>query len=221
MDLKRFRENIGTIIKLRPRPKAEGAWVKDSYNEWVVIDEVEDTVFLLKNRSTNHEISLRKDNIREFRSPRFLLLNGQVFLEKGGVVRFEPTTPGLSGPDDLSALLDLPVTIQRSPVYEALNPYVGREVTLWFPPDKSGSEYGSHTCIVEECTPLYVTLVEPGIIIKMPNWIKAPGSSDPVIHSVPETKKSVPLQQLQIAQDTEKNRPLIIIDHALWDRDLF
>ena len=88
MDIKKFRENIGTVLALRPKPKADGAYIKETYNSWIVIEEVVEGTFLLRNTITNHEFHVTVDNMREFRNPAFLILAGQVTLGKNGAVEF-------------------------------------------------------------------------------------------------------------------------------------
>ena len=76
MNLGKFRELIGTVVILRPRPKADAGNLKESLNSWIIIDEVEKNKFTLRNTITNHEFRLTSDNIREFRNPAFVILAG-------------------------------------------------------------------------------------------------------------------------------------------------
>jgi hypothetical protein len=62
MKLKELRGIMGAVVVFRPRPKTNGDLVKESYNSWIVVEEVKEKTFLFKNISTNHEITLGTDN---------------------------------------------------------------------------------------------------------------------------------------------------------------
>jgi hypothetical protein len=148
MDLKRFRENSGTILVIRPRPKADGAYIKESMNQWIFIDEVKDGTFLLKNTITNHQFEVTTDNIREFRNPAFLILAMQVTLGEKGAVTFEPFAPGLKDTDSLSDLVDPATRPWTNSVYQDLKPYEGKFVTLRFP-EKEGWKFGDVEAVLD------------------------------------------------------------------------
>lgn len=125
MNLGKFRELIGTVVILRPRPKVDGGYLKETLNSRIILDEVGKNQFLLKNTITNHEFSLTPDNIREFRSPAFVILAGQTTLKEGGAVEFEPFAPGLKEPESLIHLTDEATRLSGDSVYKALKPHEG------------------------------------------------------------------------------------------------
>jgi hypothetical protein len=151
MNLGKFRELIGTVVILRPRPKVDGGYLKETVNSWIILDEVQKNHFLLRNTITNHELILTQDNIREFRSPAFVILDGQTTLKEGGSVDFEPFAPGLKEPESLTQLIDEETRSSGNSVYQALKPHEGMAVTLRFP-ENGDWKYGDVDATLEKCT---------------------------------------------------------------------
>lgn len=92
MNIDQFRKNLGMRVKIRPvalsrMPDARCYQVDD---DWFIeqIDPVKKTV-KLRNIATDHSRELGADNIREFRTPNFLLLRVQIILE-GDHMHLEP-----------------------------------------------------------------------------------------------------------------------------------
>jgi hypothetical protein len=96
MNVKQFRKMMGKIVVFRPQPKLGTDQLKESHNSWTIVNEVENRVFLFKNKITNHELRLGVDNIDKFQTPNILILRGQATLKDGGKMDFEPSVPGIS-----------------------------------------------------------------------------------------------------------------------------
>ena len=182
--------------------------------------------FLLRNTITNHEFIFTPDNIREFRSPAFVILAGQVSLKEGGKVEFEPFAPGLKEPESLAQLADESTRPPGNSVYEALKPYIGKEVTLRFP-DKGDWKYGTVAAVLDKCTHNYVVVRRPEIIIQMPDWLAsiqnkdAPAEAPSKRRTIPEQATSIPLTFVSVAEDLESKRPMIVVDYSFWDRESY
>jgi hypothetical protein len=98
MNKEQFKKNIGKRLKLRPlvqqrvlsweSPGLGGELLPASDDEWIA-EKMLDSGVDLKNIATGHVITLGFDNIREFRSPDFLLLRCKLTLE-GNQVIIEP-----------------------------------------------------------------------------------------------------------------------------------
>jgi hypothetical protein len=97
MNKEQFKKNIGNRLKLRPPIQRRilphefpglGGEIFTTDDEWIV-ENVSGNGVELRNTATGHVITLGYDNIREFRSPNFLLLRCQLTLE-GNRVIIEP-----------------------------------------------------------------------------------------------------------------------------------
>ncbi|MGH9460196.1 MAG: hypothetical protein ACRD1X_03200 [Vicinamibacteria bacterium] len=91
MNAKQFSKNLGRRVRLRPiakRQLADGTPLPLIDDEWFV-ERIEEHHVVLHNLRTDHILELGFDNIREFRSPQFLLLRCQVTL-RGISVIIEP-----------------------------------------------------------------------------------------------------------------------------------
>lgn len=218
MNLKLFRDNtLGTVVRLLPRPTYKGRPIKQMHNEWLVVQEVRDATFLFQNRNTRHAAELGADNIQEFRSPNLLILRGQLILQDGQQTDFQPTAQGLADTEGLDALIERSQWGQARSVYDALKPHEGEMVTLRFP-DKGGSKFGSEEVLLDKCTPHYITLRRPELVIELPEWAR--GHSGPrSFPKIPQKIASLPLQHIAIAEDVEHNRPLVMFDHSFWEQD--
>ena len=84
MNLKQLRKQLGTNLKLRPMPQridANRQRLADSDDYWRlerVLDQP--PAVELENIHTNHVLRLQPDNVKEYRSPDFLILRCQVFV---------------------------------------------------------------------------------------------------------------------------------------------
>jgi hypothetical protein len=106
VNTEQLKKNVNQRLRLRPQPRvvrsttltvsaltSDGPrYAKNTVNtdyEWLLVRVTADGV-TLRCDYTSHELTLGPDNVREFRTPNFLLLKGQVILEQDGV-RFEPS----------------------------------------------------------------------------------------------------------------------------------
>jgi hypothetical protein len=91
MNAQQLRKNLGQRLKLRPvarRQLANGTPLGPVDDEWFV-QSIKEQQVELYNMRTGHILDLGFDNIREYRSPNFLLLRCQVIL-RGASRRFIP-----------------------------------------------------------------------------------------------------------------------------------
>jgi hypothetical protein len=235
MNLGKFRELIGTVVILRPRPKVDGAYLKESVNSWIILDEVEKNQFLLKNTITNHEFRLTPDNIREFRSPGFVILAGQTTLKEGGAVEFEPFAPGLKESESLTQLTDEATRPSGNSVYQALKPYEGMAVTLRFP-EKGDWKYGDVDATLDKCTQNYIVVRRAEFESQMPGWMASLQTRLQTGHipaqlvevaeaaignprTIPEQAASIPMTFVSVAEDLDHKRPMIVFDYSFWERE--
>lgn len=109
MNLSRMAGNIGRQLKLRPIPHRvapDGSHLPPRDDSWLLLDVLKSPDRLrLQNLQTSHTVELQPDNIREYRSPEFLVLRCQLTITKTDVL-IEPlvpiTTPPGVAPDDWS-----------------------------------------------------------------------------------------------------------------------
>lgn len=148
-------------------------------------------------------------------------------MKDGGQVEFEPFSPGISDRDDIEALADEVRQLKGNIVYTELISHVGEMVTIRFP-EKDGWKFGTVEAILEKCTPNFITVREPAIVIALPGWMaslqeRLPGISEgtmlPKSRTIPEYAASVPLAFISVAEDVKNKRPLIVFDHSFWDRE--
>jgi len=87
MNLKQLANCIGTEYRLRPLPlfvDADGTELEQEDRFWLLEDIPEEPVRLrLVCRETDHVVELQPDNVREYRSPDFLLLRCQLTARVG------------------------------------------------------------------------------------------------------------------------------------------
>ena len=213
MNLVNFREMIGSIVVFRPRPKVGSGLLKDSHNSWIIVDEVEDRVFMFKNTITNHQFQLGEDNVDKFQTPRFLILRGQVILKDAGETEFEPFSPGIMEDYSLSELVDETSQKRTDQTYQELKGYVGKKITVRFP-SREGMTFGSGEVILDKCTPLFITVRQPMREIRPPDWAIPLGQS---YMPIPEKIASVPLDVVKVAEDIERSRPMVFFDYSYWN----
>ncbi len=105
MNIEQLKKNVGQLLRLRPHPllvegygstvstlssdgpRYEKFGTRTDY-DWR-LEEVTMKAVTLVCRYTGHRATLGPDNVREYRSPNFLLLKCQLILE-GDQVRIEP-----------------------------------------------------------------------------------------------------------------------------------
>jgi len=84
MNLRQLKKQLGTTLKLRPLPIRIGPdneRLPDSDDQWRLEEILEEPPRLrLLNISTNHVLEIQPDNVKEYRSPHFLLLRCQLTL---------------------------------------------------------------------------------------------------------------------------------------------
>lgn len=82
MNTQQLRKLIGKPLRLRPLPwrfSQSGQRLISRDDQWT-LEGVTRTQVLLKNASTGHNAEIGHDNVREFRTPDFLLLRCQVIV---------------------------------------------------------------------------------------------------------------------------------------------
>lgn len=105
MNAEQLKKNVGQLLRLRPQPvvskgfrlnvgvltsggrRLEAHVVKTDY-DWL-LENVSNQGVTLHCLYTGHTITLGADNVREYRSPNFLILKCQLTLD-GNAVRVEP-----------------------------------------------------------------------------------------------------------------------------------
>lgn len=96
MNLKQLRNHLGTTLRLRPLPirMAEGQVELPPLDDLWRLEDVlaKPSRVMLVNTHTGHVATLQYDNVREFRSPDFLLLRCQLTLTPL-TVELEPLAP--------------------------------------------------------------------------------------------------------------------------------
>ncbi|HKW94038.1 MAG TPA: hypothetical protein VJX92_19265 [Methylomirabilota bacterium] len=105
MNTEQLRKNVGQLLRLRPMPKLVQRWGAEvsvltseepRYKKETVgtdydwrLEKVEKNEVVLHCIHTDHRVTLGTDNVREYRTPHFLLLRCQLTLQ-GDEVRIEP-----------------------------------------------------------------------------------------------------------------------------------
>src|SRR5687768_876704 len=93
MNLEQMRKNVGRQLRIRPiaqRLENNGSLLPAIDDKWTL-----DTILSapsrlrLSNTRTGHFVELEPDNVREYRSPDFIILRCQVSISAYGV-RIEP-----------------------------------------------------------------------------------------------------------------------------------
>ena len=91
MNWDQLRKLIGKPLRLRSqllRIAQTGQRLHPRDDQWT-LEKADRREVLLKNQSTGHNLTLGSDNVREFRTPDFLLLRCQVIV-RGPRVLIEP-----------------------------------------------------------------------------------------------------------------------------------
>ena len=105
MNTEQLKTNVGELLRLRPIPKLVQRWGAEvsvltseepRYTKETVgtdydwrLEKVEKGEVVLYCIHTDHRLTLGADNVREYRTPNFLMLRCQLTLE-GDTIRIEP-----------------------------------------------------------------------------------------------------------------------------------
>ena len=108
MNAEQLKKNVGQLLRLRPYPRFDYDYRfvpplyartsdgprhveqgQDADYDWR-LDEVTASAVKLVCPFTGHKVTLGNDNVKEYRSPNFLILKCQLIVE-GRQVRIEPT----------------------------------------------------------------------------------------------------------------------------------
>lgn len=103
MNVDQLKKNVGSAVRLRPLPQrvnhlTGGALLPEDDN-WTIV-RIEGSAVRLQNHRTAHVVDLGNDNIREFRTPDFLLLRCQLTLTGTDVVIEPVVGAGVAGDVD-------------------------------------------------------------------------------------------------------------------------
>jgi hypothetical protein len=83
-----LKKNVGQALRLRPTPRIR-VWITEPHDyPWRLVAVTDDGV-TLHCEHTGHTTTLGNDNVREFRTPDFLMLRCQLTLD-GDKVHIEP-----------------------------------------------------------------------------------------------------------------------------------
>jgi len=193
-----------------PRPTIKGLPVREDYNQWLVVDEVSEGSFLFQNRHSNHEVQIGFDSIREYRSPAIMILRGSLTLMDNGKCEFEPSAPGLAEPT-MEDMVDRKKWSESRSTYEALKGFVSQPITVRGRTEGGGTE----EVVLEKCTPHNVVICRPQIIISKPEWMTDITPGYPMTFPpIPEKRISVSLENIQITEDVDHNRPVITFESS-------
>jgi hypothetical protein len=88
MNAGQLKKNVGQHVQLRPKvmrraPTGEPLRFRD--DKWS-IERVDEKGVTIHNISTGHAVTLENDNVREYRTPDFLILRCQLTLQVNCVV---------------------------------------------------------------------------------------------------------------------------------------
>jgi len=103
MNLSQLNKQVGTNLRLRPLPIRIGTdgvslpQIDDQWHLERILDKP--SRIRLINIATGHFIELQPDNVREYRSPDFLILRCQLTI-KGPNIKIEPITGNQGTPTD-------------------------------------------------------------------------------------------------------------------------
>ncbi len=137
MNLSHMSKNVGRQLRLRPIPHRvapDGLHLQQRDDHWLLNDILKAPDRLqLQNIQTGHVIELQPDNVREYRSPDFLVLRCQLIVTNTDIL-IEPltplTTPPGVAPDDWARVERLmPALLDEMRNDLAASPS-GREVVL-------------------------------------------------------------------------------------------
>ena len=207
MNLKEFREKVeGTTVRLLPKPKYNDLPILDSRNVWLVIRTDEETAWAFQNTTTQHEVTLARDHIRDFRTPNDVILRGQLVLKENSKTAFESFAPGFSEGEE-TELIDKENWSDAKSKYAFLKPHESQLVTLGFP-DKDGSKFGTDEVTLVECKPHFVTLRREELRVNITKHF-IPGVSESAGQRVivtPAKTRSISLEHLDLSRDEKHLR---------------
>lgn len=111
------KKNLGSAVYLRPVPRFRTATpeVLPPIDDQWTIYKVEDGKVELHNPRTMHSVALGSDNIREWRSPHFLMLRCQLTLAEGQVL-IEPLVGDGGPPPEPTTDISLPAPVPERPI---------------------------------------------------------------------------------------------------------
>lgn len=116
MNLSQLSKQVGTNLRLRPLPSRIGSDGKnlppidDQWHLERIFDKP--SRVRLVNIHTHHSIELQPDNIREYRSPDFLILRCQLTI-KGANIKIEPIVGNQGAPTDQSRSAETEAIMQK------------------------------------------------------------------------------------------------------------
>ncbi len=89
MNVDQLNKQIGTFVKLRPVPMRVGPLgeiLPKRDDDWQIQNIMnKPNRVCLSNISTGHYVELGADNVREYRTPNFLLLRCQLIIKATGI----------------------------------------------------------------------------------------------------------------------------------------
>ena len=95
MNIKQLSKQIGRTLQLVPPPvqtSPSGEQTPFNHNEWRLEDILDHPTRLsIRNNRSGHLVELQSDNVKEYRSPDFLILRCQLKIE-GASIGIEPLT---------------------------------------------------------------------------------------------------------------------------------
>lgn len=93
MNVQQLKKQLGTALKLRPLPLRKDVSGEDrgSLDDDWILERIKDKpkAVVLDNTATGHFVELQGDNIREFRSPHYLVLRCLLVIQ-GREITIEP-----------------------------------------------------------------------------------------------------------------------------------
>jgi hypothetical protein len=228
---KSISQNLGHKFRLRPNPivKKTKQPIKEDLNSWTLLDFPEEKQLVFSHNHSAYRLQVDAVYIRGHEPPDMIVFRGQFYLEDDLKFTFEPFTEGMSSADPRDLTAD-PFGKQSPRIFDALKPFEGQMVSIRFPKDDDGTEYGGHEAVLQEITPHYVKLHVPKLVINFPEWHKSivgatpsfqppNNKSDPVANQkvIPSYEKSIALDFLNLEEDVEKKRPRLVIDYSHWE----
>ncbi len=92
MNWEHLKKLVGSSVRLRPLPiriAPNGKRLRSLDDKWFLTEVNRKTGLELINTATGHVLKLKGDNVKEFRSPDYLLLRCRLFIH-GPNIELEP-----------------------------------------------------------------------------------------------------------------------------------